>query len=293
MSHAPSSVPPPSFNVAPELPEGVHRPDPPERQRWRPWTAWVALIAGLGGALMGALVIAVIAAIAGGDFSDATPAVNISATMVQDLCMIGAAVLFASMAGRPRPEQFGLRSTPLGPALGWMAATYAAFWVFTAIWVAALGVKSDTEKLPKELGADRSTVALLAVAFLVSVLAPIAEEFFFRGYFYGALRNWRGLLPAAVLTGLVFGGIHAGSAEVAFLVPLAVFGFALCLLRERTGSLYPCLALHCVNNSLAFGVSQDWGWEIPVLLASSLALIALLVLAVRAVWVAPAPAPAV
>ena len=27
---------------------------------------------------------------------------------------------------------------------------------------------------------------------------------------------------------------------------------------QRTGSLYPCIALHCLNNSIAFGVSQDW-----------------------------------
>ena len=41
MSTAPSSVPPPSFGLAPELPEGVERPPPPRGPRWKPWTAWV------------------------------------------------------------------------------------------------------------------------------------------------------------------------------------------------------------------------------------------------------------
>ena len=68
--------------------------------------------------------------------------------------------------------------------------------------------------------------------------------------------------PAALITGLVFGGIHAGSSDPAFLVPLAALGMGLCLLYVRTGSLYPCVAAHALNNSLAFGVSQDWGWEI-------------------------------
>jgi membrane protease YdiL (CAAX protease family) len=72
-------------------------------------------------------------------------------------------------------------------------------------------------------------------------------------------------------------------------VPLGIFGFVLCLLREKTGSLYPCIVLHCANNSLAFGVSQDWGWEIPVLFAVALSLIALAAMAVRARWT-PAPA---
>ena len=290
MSTAPSSIPPPSFDVAPELPEGVERPPRPETTLWKPWTAWAALVAAFGGALMGALVIGVIGSAAGSSFADPSPAVSISATIVQDLSFIGAALLFANIAARPLPEQFGLRPTRFWPAVGWMAVAFAAFYVFTLIWVAILGVSPDDTKLPDELGVKDSTYALLAVAFLVAVVAPMAEEFFFRGFFYGALRNWKGPWPAAVLTGLVFGAIHLGSAEAAFLLPLGFFGFSLCLLRERTGSLYPGIALHCINNSLAFGVSQHWGWEIPVLCLCALGLIALVGLTVRARWT-PAPAP--
>jgi uncharacterized protein len=291
MSTAPSSIPPPSFDVAPELPEGVERPPRPEGPRWKPWMAWAALVAAFAGALVGALVIGAIGSAAGSSFAHPSPAVNISATIVQDLSFIGAALLFASISGRPLPEQFGLRPTRFWPAVGWMAVAFAAFYVFTLVWVAILGVSPDDTKLPDELGVKDSTYALLAVAFLVAVVAPIAEEFFFRGFFYGALRNWKGPWPAAVLTGLVFGSIHLGSAEAAFLLPLAFFGFSLCLLRERTGSLYPGIALHCANNSLAFGVSQHWSWEIPVLFACALGLISLVGLAVRTRWT-PAPAPA-
>src|SRR6476646_7259270 len=179
MSTAPSSIPPPSFGVAPERPPGIERPERPEPARWKPWTAWVALIAGLAGALMGALLIGVVAAIAGASINDPTPAVNIAA-----------AILFAGLAGPPRPVQFGLRPTRLLPAVGWMALGFVAFYIFTAAWVAIVGGANDEQKLPQELGADQSTLALLAVAFLVSVVAPIAEECFFRGFFFGALRNW-------------------------------------------------------------------------------------------------------
>jgi CAAX protease family protein len=292
MSSPPTPAPPPSLHAAPELPEGIERPPPPDRPRWRPWTAWVALVAGFALALVGSVVVGIVGAAAGAHFDDPTPAMNIASTIVQDGCLVGAALLFAGMAGRPLPAQFGLRPTPPWKALGWMVVAFVTFYVVTLIWVAIVGGNPDDEKLPDELGADQSTIALLAVAFLVSVVAPIAEEFFFRGFFYGALRNWRGVLPAAIVTGLVFGAIHAGSADWEFLLPLAVFGFLLCLLRERTGSLYPCIALHCANNSLAFGVSQDWGWEIPVLLVAALSVISLAALVVRARWT-PAPASGV
>jgi uncharacterized protein len=291
MSTAPSSIPPPSFELAPELPEGVERRPPPQGPRWKPWMAWVALVAAFGAAIVGALVVGVIGAVAGADFVNPPPAVNISATILQDLSFIGAALLFARIAGTPRPEQFGLRRTRFWPALGWIAVTFTAFYVVTLVWVSILGVDANDSKLPDELGVDDSTVAMLAVAFLVSVVAPVAEEFFFRGFFFTALRAWKGLWPAAIITGLVFGGIHLGSADAAFLLPLGFFGFSLCLLYHRTGSLYPCIALHCMNNSLAFGVSQDWGWEIGVLFVSALSLISLGALVVRATWT-PAPAPA-
>ena len=68
--------------------------------------------------------------------------------------------------------------------------------------------------------------------------------------------------------------MHAGSAPALDLVPLAALGFGLCLLYRYTGSLYPCIAAHSLNNSLAFAASRSWGWQIPVLIAGALLAIA-------------------
>jgi hypothetical protein len=68
-----------------------------------------------------------------------------------------------------------------------------------------------------------------------------------------------------------------------------VLGFGLCLLYHRSDSLYPCIAAHSLNNSLAFGVLEDWGWQIPVLMGGALAAIALLAVALRRAGVITAP----
>ena len=279
------------FLSAPELPEGMQAR---RRPRWAPWTSVVALVAGLAAALFGALVIGVVAVAFGADFKHQPPTVTIAATVVQDVCLIASALLFARLRGAPRPWDFGLRPTRLRPAIGWALLAWVAFYVFTAAWIKLLGASPKDDQLPKELGVDRSTAAMIAVAFLVAVVAPVAEEFFFRGYFFTALRNWRGLWPAAIGTGVVFGAIHGSSSDPAFLLPLAFFGFALCLLYERTGSLYPCIALHCANNSVAFGATQGWTWQIAVLLPCALVVIGLVAVGVRHVWAPgpPAAAPA-
>ena len=82
------------------------------------------------------------------------------------------------------------------------------------------------------------------------IAAPISEEICFRGMLFGGLRERLPRLAAALLAGLVFGGLHALTGVTA-VPPLIVFGFVLALLYERTGSIVPCILLHMLNNSVA------------------------------------------
>ncbi|HEX4280643.1 MAG TPA: CPBP family intramembrane glutamic endopeptidase, partial [Solirubrobacteraceae bacterium] len=150
------------------------------------------------------------------------------------------------------------------------------------------------EKILEQLGSNESAALLLLSAGLTCVVAPISEEILFRGFIFTALRNWHGTLPAALLTGLLFGGVHVGSAPLLDLVPLAGLGFGLCLLYRYTGSLYPCIVTHSLNNSVAFASLEGWGWQAVVLALASLAAIAALVMLFRRLGViSPAPQPVV
>src|SRR5204862_6348929 len=103
--------------------------------------------------------------------------------------------------------------------------------------------------------------ALVAGAVLVIVIAPTAEEFFFRGFCSRALRSRLAVIPAALLDGLLFGAIHYDGAKTAVLLPvLAVLGFVFCLVYERTGTLFSTIALHSLNNFVAYASGTDsWG----------------------------------
>ncbi len=285
---APQAHPAPP--ALPELPEGVE--PSPVGPGWKAWTAWAALIGGFTAAIILAVFLGLFASIFGSSLSDPSPAVNILSTVLQGLCLIGAAYVFARATGGSRPWDFGLRSTRLMPAIGWSALTWLSFLLVTVGWTALIGAQDKQDTLPKELGVDDSQVALVAAAILVCVIAPIAEEFFFRGFFFTALRSWKGIWPAAIITGIIFGAIHGGSSDPAFLLPLGFFGFALCLLYVKTGSLYPCIAVHSLNNSLAFGVAEDWTWQIaPVALAALLVIVAVMA-TIRAATGRPPALPA-
>ncbi|MGI8557260.1 MAG: CPBP family intramembrane glutamic endopeptidase [Solirubrobacteraceae bacterium] len=245
-------------------------------ERWTPWSAPMALIAALGVTLVGGTIVGGVAAATGSNLRHLPPVVDIVSTLIQDGALVLVAVLFAARVARPTAAAFGLRRVPRPVrALGLLLGAWALFVAFSGAWTTLLNVH-DKEKIVDQLGANDSAVALVAVSALTCVVAPLCEELFFRGYFFTALRNWHGTIPAALLCGLVFGGIHAGSAPVGYLVPLAFFGFVLCLLYRATSSLYPCIVLHALNNSVAFGVTEHWSWQIPVLAAASLASLAVL-----------------
>ena len=287
-----SSFPPPSGPSAPlpsrpELPEGVWRPEPPPAPpsgrdalpRWPLWAPFAGMLGTLIVAIVGVGVIALVVELAGVDTTgDTPPGVTIGGTYVQDLALIGVALLLARRLDPPAtPGKFGLRLPSWWPAVGWTLLAWAGFFVFSAVWAQLLDI-TESDDLPQELGVDSSTVALVAVAVLVCVLAPIAEELFFRAFCFTALRRTLGMLPAAVVTGMIFGAIHLGGTDIEFIVPLMVFGFFLCLLYVWTGSLLPSIVLHALNNALALGVSEEWGAAIPLAMVAAAVAVTAIVL---------------
>jgi len=233
----------------PELPEGAG-------PRWPAWYAGIGFLVALISTL---LVVGIVAAATGASADDQNPTFTVVATFLQGVIFIGTAVLFASFAGKPRAEHFGLRRSRFWPTVGWAALGLFSFYAVAALYTAI--VQPDAEQtVAQDLGADQGMLGMIAAGFMVICVAPVAEEFFFRGFFYRALRSRYSVLVAALIDGILFGIIHwdLSTADGLLIVPpLAALGFMFCLVYERTGSLYPVIALHALNNAIAFGVTVE------------------------------------
>jgi membrane protease YdiL (CAAX protease family) len=250
--HAFPHPPPPD---PPELPEGAS-PYP----RWPAWYGPAAFGTAIALLILMSVVVSAIRIAAGGNPSHSPHALTQALTFVLDAILIGVAVFFAARTARPRLAHFGLRRARLWPTLGWAALGFVAFWIVNIVYVAILR-PDGKQDVVKELGAQHSTPALVAGGLLVIAVAPLAEEFFFRGFFYRALRSRMGVLLAATLDGLLFGAIHYDNPKSLVLLPvLALLGFVFCLVYERTGTLFATIGLHSLNNCLAYGsATHDWG----------------------------------
>jgi membrane protease YdiL (CAAX protease family) len=146
----------------------------------------------------------------------------------------------------------GLRPFRLS-AVWIMLGTLVTYYIAAGLF-ASLVLKPDQEDIGGELGVGNPSIVIaVAAVLMIALLAPVAEELFFRGFVFAGLRNRWSLWPAAIASGLIFGLVHAPTG-ITTVVPLAALGIVLCWLYDRTGSLWPCVIAHMINNSLALAV---------------------------------------
>jgi membrane protease YdiL (CAAX protease family) len=260
-------------------------PDPPElpdsaRPNWPGWYGPVALFAAFTG-ITTALLPLIPAFLLGERSEGAAGVTTLIALLVQDSLLMGSALLFATLKLKPRRWHFGIRSTPFWRTLGWAALGAAAMLAFEFGYLELFHVnESNVEELGKG-----NLVAAIAIALAVIVVAPVSEEFFFRAFFYRALRTRLRVWSSALICGLVFGALHFEGPNTAAILPvIAVFGVGQCLVYEKTGNLFAVIGIHAAFNTVA-----TLEISIPVALTVGILVIGACMLAPR--WLDPDPSP--
>ena len=161
--------------------------------------------------------------------------------------LLGIAVILGLVVRRRRAGvgELGWRV----PRLAWIAvavpAAAVAYLLLTLIGdlTQALFPAAQNGQIPEVQGEYGHFVGLAIPA--VSVVAPIVEETFFRGFIYGWMRRRLNVPAAAVLSGCFFALVHF---QPVIFVPLAILGAGLALLYEYSGSLLPGMVVHGLFN---------------------------------------------
>ncbi len=105
-----------------------------------------------------------------------------------------------------------------------------------------IGLHSEVDfNLPE--GPAGFVVSVLTIA----VLPALLEEFAYRGVVLSLLRPF-GSGFAVIVSGVMFGLMHGNMAQIPFAV---IVGIALSYITVRTGSIWPSVALHFINNFIS------------------------------------------
>jgi membrane protease YdiL (CAAX protease family) len=127
-------------------------------------------------------------------------------------------------------------------------------------------------------------VQFLLLLLTAAIVPGICEELAFRGLIHTGLRRSFGTNHAIIWGGAMFALLHLNPWNF---IGLWSFGSLLGFLRERTGSVYPSIAAHVINNSFAlavFSLQQPEDWELPPEFLPWYAVLPAGVLLVYAVW---------
>lgn len=160
----------------------------------------------------------------------------------------------ARAQGLPEPgirsglAALGFRAFNLWKALAGLALGYAAIFVASNLYdsiTQALHIPVQTNVDVIQASANAHPWTTLAILLSAVTVAPFCEETFFRGFFFQGLRLRINVWVAVILSAIVFGFAHG---DLGSLVLLIVIGLLLAILRWKTRSIWPGMALHALNN---------------------------------------------
>jgi membrane protease YdiL (CAAX protease family) len=175
------------------------------------------------------------------------------AGLIAYLCLIGGCIWAASPTRDVR-SCLGL----VAPADWGQAIARAVLVLFLSLGAGALlepilhGGRSQGLTPARFPGGAEATAGVIVAIITYTIVGPVAEELFFRGVGYAALRGRLGPVMTALWTGAIFAALHLEPRAFAVLL---ILGLLLGWLYERTGSTMPGMLVHGVNNGLALLVA--------------------------------------
>ncbi|MCA1569248.1 MAG: CPBP family intramembrane metalloprotease [Chloroflexi bacterium] len=156
----------------------------------------------------------------------------------------GALAALPSLPGR---DPGGAIRTGLGwGVVAWFGATLASAGV---VWVLErLGLDAQPQAAARAIQMVEPWLVILAVV----ILAPIAEEVFFRGVVFNAWLREGGRRWAFIGSSVLFAAIHI---SVVALLPIFLLGLALAWIYQRTGNLLAPITMHATTNGISVAVA--------------------------------------
>lgn len=104
-------------------------------------------------------------------------------------------------------------------------------------------------------------------SLLVIALAPaVCEEMLFRGMIFHSMKARYRISKAVIAVGVIFGLYHM---SIVKFIPTGLLGIVLCYVVYKTGSIFPAMMMHFINNAFSVLISyypQQIGEIFPIMM---------------------------
>lgn len=217
-----------------------------------PWGPLRGLVAALGIFALSQLVVVFALVASGVDVKQLSSAQTLLVALASSL-LLAAMIWGFALRRSPQPKAALGLVKPKGRVWLKIIAAMGIFIIATALITALVdvlwaGFDADEEQ-ELGLGQPDGLLNFVGMALLLVVVTPLTEEMLFRGLLFGGFKSKWGFVPAALLSGLLFGAVHWQPNVV---IATVVLGWLLAWLYHSTGSLWASIALHSLKNAVAF-----------------------------------------
>ena len=155
------------------------------------------------------------------------------------------------------PSSRVAREVAIGAGLGVAVRIVAGIAAAIVIWILAAVTNEDVE-VPTQVTEGLQGFELVVFAVFAVVVAPITEEFLFRGLIFRSIRDRHGVALGAIVSALLFGVIHYVPGPwpdaLALQITMVVTGLGLALVYERRRTLLSPIVGHAAFNLIAVAV---------------------------------------
>lgn len=153
-------------------------------------------------------------------------------------------------------KEFAFKWIGTGKTILWIFMSYLFFLglsLFLIIIFFNLGIESFGFEKQRSIfeifGTDPFGIVIAIIIALI--VAPIAEEIFFRGFVLQTLAKRISPFWGVVLTALIFASVHF---EFQSIMPLLILSVILNVIFVKTKSIWPGILFHVFNNTISFVV---------------------------------------
>jgi membrane protease YdiL (CAAX protease family) len=159
--------------------------------------------------------------------------------------------------GRPR-KGGNLREVGVGTLYG--PFLYVAVILFSGLVILVLdALVGRSVAPPSQLDAEGLSASGWVVATTYAVvIAPVVEEFFFRGLIFRSIRDRHGFWIGAPISAVLFGSVHyvggAGADAVVLPIVMTLTGLGLAWIYERRGALAAPIGAHMAFNVIGIAL---------------------------------------
>lgn len=158
----------------------------------------------------------------------------------------------------------GIAELPTWSDIGLSLLAVVPYYILSGIllWLGSSVLRVIDPQVGQEVAFSNLTqhVEYIVAFITLVIMAPVAEELLFRGYFLGRLSERINKWAAVVVVAIIFSLMHLIGADShghlvlqwAAAFDIIAFGLVAGVLRIRTGRIWAGVLLHAVKNAVAF-----------------------------------------